>query len=66
MGYSTCPTEPPSDNIPHSGGAEGMNVMDIDMLICISWRDAEGNYKVRGDIANEGWHYDHGHVRSKL
>ncbi|KAH8732386.1 carbon-nitrogen hydrolase [Phaeosphaeriaceae sp. PMI808] len=48
-----------------SGCAEGMVVADIDMQIL---EDAEENYKVRSDIASEGWHYDYRHsgTRQKL
>ncbi|KAF2828511.1 carbon-nitrogen hydrolase [Ophiobolus disseminans] len=42
------------------GGAEGMAVVDIDMQIL---EDAEENYKVRSDLASEGWHYDYRHLK---
>jgi|TARA_R110002003_G_scaffold44_15_gene3375 predicted amidohydrolase len=44
------------------GSAEGMAVVDIDMQIL---EDAEANYKVRSDIASEGWHYDYRHSKTK-
>ncbi|KAG9246874.1 carbon-nitrogen hydrolase [Calycina marina] len=36
------------------GREEGMSVVNLDMQIL---EDAEDNYKVRADIAQEGWHY---------
>ncbi|KAH7400731.1 carbon-nitrogen hydrolase [Phaeosphaeria sp. MPI-PUGE-AT-0046c] len=44
------------------GCGEGMAVADIDMQVL---EDAEDNYKVRSDIASEGWHYDYRHSRLK-
>jgi predicted amidohydrolase len=44
------------------GSAEGMVVADIDMQIL---EDAEDSYKVRSDIASEGWHYDYRHSKTK-
>jgi hypothetical protein len=44
------------------GSAEGMIVADIDMQIL---EDAEDNYKIRSDIASEGWHYDYRHSKTK-
>jgi predicted amidohydrolase len=44
------------------GCGEGMLVADIDMQIL---EDAEDNYKVRSDIASEGWHYDYRHSKTK-
>ncbi|KAF2024753.1 carbon-nitrogen hydrolase [Setomelanomma holmii] len=44
------------------GIAEGMAVVDIDMQIL---EDAEDNYKVRSDLASEGWHYDYRHSTTK-
>ena len=44
------------------GCAEGMTVVDIDMQIL---EDAEDNYKVRSDLASEGWHYDYRHSKMK-
>jgi predicted amidohydrolase len=44
------------------GCGEGMLVADIDMQIL---EDAEDNYKVRSDIASEGWHYDYRHSVTK-
>lgn len=35
-----------------------MSVVDLDMQIL---EDAEQNYKVRADLASEGWHYDYRH-----
>ena len=42
--------------------AEGMAVVDLDMQIL---EDAEANYKVRADLASEGWHYDYRHSAAK-
>ena len=39
-----------------------MTVVDIDMQIL---EDAEDNYKVRSDIASQGWHYDYRHSKTK-
>lgn len=39
-----------------------MLVVDIDMQIL---EDAEQNYKVREDLASEGWHYDYRHSKLK-
>lgn len=36
-----------------------MVVVDLDMQIL---EDAEENYKVRTDLASEGWHYDYRHT----
>ena len=36
------------------GAQEGMSVVELDMQIL---DDAEENYKVRADMASEGWHY---------
>ncbi|CZT07561.1 related to NIT3 Nitrilase [Rhynchosporium agropyri] len=37
------------------GWEEGMSVVDVDMEIL---EQAEDNYKVRQDLASEGWHYE--------
>ena len=37
---------------------EGMSVVDIDMEIL---EEAERNYKVREDMAREGWYYSYRH-----
>ncbi len=42
---------------------EGMSVVELDMEIV---EEAEKQYKVRGDIAGEGWHYASRHEREKL
>ena len=36
------------------GAEEGMSVVELDMQIL---EDAEENYKVRDDMAKDGWHY---------
>ncbi|RFU35136.1 hypothetical protein B7463_g1214, partial [Scytalidium lignicola] len=38
------------------GDEEGMSVVEVDMQVV---EDAEENYKVREDIAREGWHYSY-------
>ena len=40
---------------------EGMSVVDVDMELV---EEAEKNYKVRGDIEGEGWHYTYRHQGS--
>ena len=39
-------------------GEEGMSIVDLDMQIL---DEAEKLYKVREDIASEGWHYIYRH-----
>jgi len=40
------------------GPEEGMRVVEVDMQIL---EEAEGNYKVREDLAREDWHYGYSH-----
>ena len=42
------------------GSEEGMSVVELDMQIL---EDAEENYKVREDMASEGWHYEYTLIR---
>lgn len=42
---------------------EGMSVVEVDMA---DVEEGEENYKVRGDIGSEGWHYTYRHQRNKL
>lgn len=37
---------------------EAMSIVDVDMRVV---EEAEENYKVRADIAREGWHYTYRH-----
>lgn len=41
---------------------EGMSVVDVDMQVL---EDAEDNYKVRADIAKEGWHYSYSMIKDR-
>ena len=50
------------------GSEEGISVAEVDMQIL---EDAEENYKVREDMARQGWHYEYSlkrdaEVRGKL
>ena len=42
---------------------EGMSIIEVDMEMV---EKAEENYKVREDIAKEGWHYTYRHQNTKL
>ncbi|KAK0103402.1 hypothetical protein ONS95_005428 [Cadophora gregata] len=44
------------------GWEEGMGVVDVDMEIL---EEAEENYKVRQDMAKEGWHYEYSLTRNQ-
>ncbi|KAH7397889.1 carbon-nitrogen hydrolase [Cadophora sp. MPI-SDFR-AT-0126] len=44
------------------GWEEGMRVVDLDMEIL---EEAEENYKVRQDMASEGWHYEYSLTRNQ-
>ena len=44
-------------------GVEGMSVVDVDMEVL---EEAERNYKVRGDLAREDWHYVYRNSKGKL
>lgn len=42
------------------GAEEGMSVVELDMQLL---EDAEENYKVREDMARQGWHYEYSLTR---
>ncbi|KAL2069889.1 hypothetical protein VTL71DRAFT_14568 [Oculimacula yallundae] len=44
------------------GWREGMSIVDVDMEIL---EQAEDNYKVRQDMASEGWHYEYSLTRNQ-
>jgi len=44
------------------GWEEGMSVVELDMEIL---EEAEENYKVRQDMASDGWHYEYSLTRNQ-
>jgi hypothetical protein len=44
------------------GAEEGMSVVDVDLEVLDV---AEGGYKVRADLAREGWHYGYSLVKEE-